>query len=186
MRYFTADPHFGHTNIIKFCNRINPETGRKFNNVDEMDSFIIKQFNSVVSKTDTLYILGDFSYRDVHSYANKLNGNLILIRGNHDFRFKYNQLKQYFSEVYDSVEIKATNPETNKKLGIYLNHYACRTWPGSHRGNWHLFGHSHGNLEPFGRSFDIGVDCHNYTPLNLEQISKIIKKLESNANQINQ
>ena len=56
MIYFIADPHFGHNNIIKHCNR-------PFDNVHIMDQIIFDNINEVVGTDDTLYILGDFCFR---------------------------------------------------------------------------------------------------------------------------
>jgi len=53
-----------------------------------------------------------------------------------------------------------------------------RVWNKSHHGAWHLYGHSHGTLpdDKNSLSFDVGVDCHNFTPINFEQVSAIMKK----------
>lgn len=54
MIYFTADIHFGHARIIDYCDR-------PFNNADEMDRVLIKNWNSVVGSKDVVYILGDLT-----------------------------------------------------------------------------------------------------------------------------
>ena len=54
-RYFTADTHFGHGNIIKYCNR-------PFKNHLEMDDELIRRWNNVVSNEDEVYHLGDFEF----------------------------------------------------------------------------------------------------------------------------
>jgi calcineurin-like phosphoesterase family protein len=53
---------------------------------------------------------------------------------------------------------------------IVLSHYAQRTWQGAFRGAWHLYGHSHGNLPPFRKSMDVGVDAWDFRPVSFEQI----------------
>lgn len=52
--WFIGDTHFNHTNIIQYCDR-------PFTNVEEMNDYIIQQWNSVVGKNDTVYHLGDFA-----------------------------------------------------------------------------------------------------------------------------
>ena len=53
--FFTADPHFGHTNIIRYENR-------PFASAEEMDQELIRRWNETVSPEDTVYLLGDFSF----------------------------------------------------------------------------------------------------------------------------
>lgn len=80
MLYFISDTHFHHNNIIKYCNR-------PFNNIDEMNEIMINNWNSIISNEDIVYHLGDFCLstdKGIKNIFNRLNGNKILIRGNHD------------------------------------------------------------------------------------------------------
>ena len=51
--FIIADAHLFHKNIINYC-------GRPFENVEEMNNTIIKNWNRVVGKHDIVYVLGDF------------------------------------------------------------------------------------------------------------------------------
>lgn len=97
MIYFIADTHFNHENIIKYCNR-------PFKNSQEMNEHIIKKWNSVVKKEDTVYHLGDVGFGTTEmlkDLVGRLNGTKILLRGNHDFKRGLNSWKEVgFSEVY--------------------------------------------------------------------------------------
>ena len=53
--WFTSDTHFFHNNIIDYCKR-------PFVNAEEMNEYIIKQWNSVVKPQDEVYHLGDFAF----------------------------------------------------------------------------------------------------------------------------
>lgn len=59
-------------------------------------------------------------------------------------------------------------------IRLWLSHYAHRVWRGSHRGVWHLYGHSHGSLadDPHALSMDVGVDVrgYGYWPLSFDEI----------------
>ena len=84
--WFTSDTHFGHENIIKYCER-------PFKDYKEMDETIIKNWNERVADEDVVYFLGDFCFKkskeaptgNVFEYYRKqLKGDIIFIQGNHD------------------------------------------------------------------------------------------------------
>lgn len=154
--FFTADTHCGHANIIKYCNR-------PFKDVFDMDQEIIKRWNSVVSKNDIVYHLGDFSFRGkCADYVDKLNGRIHLIKGNHDHKID----KDRFASVRDYMEINVEG------VDLVLFHYAMRVWNKMRYGAISLYGHSHGNLPGTHNSLDVGVDCWDFYPVTLEQIQE--------------
>lgn len=165
--FFTADTHFNHTNIIKYCKR-------PFDTIEEMNETIVERWNAVVSKGDLVYHLGDFSWRDGVHFIRQLHGNIILIKGNHDADAM--KIKSEFGGVYTLKVIKY------KDTAITLCHYSMRVWDRSHFNAWHLYGHSHGTLPGQGKSMDVGCDCHNFTPVSLEAIEKHMEILPDNFN----
>ena len=72
------------------------------------------------------------------------------------------------------VSIKDYNEVTVGDKLIVLHHYGQRVWRNSHRGAYHLYGHSHGSLPPFGLSVDVGVDSKEitseYRPVSFEEV----------------
>jgi len=107
----------------------------------------------------------------------RLNGNICLVRGNHDRTAE--SLKGAFAWIKDYYEL--TVMETDAPGGrqhIVLCHYAFRVWNQSHHGAWHLYGHSHGTLPeiPGQLSLDVGVDCHEFTPIGYEQVKQAMRK----------
>lgn len=97
MEYITADHHFYHTNIIKYCDR-------PFKSTEEMNETMIDRWNRVVSKSDTVYHLGDFALatrEQIKELLDRLNGYKILIRGNHD-KGKKLMGQLGFDKVYNS------------------------------------------------------------------------------------
>jgi calcineurin-like phosphoesterase family protein len=161
--WFTSDTHFGHSNIIKYCNR-------PFANVDAMDDHMISNWNKLVKPGDIVYHLGDFAFRNVERYINCLPGNIHLIFGNHDHMAR--KKRDLFDWTGDFKEIKVNGQK------IVLCHYALRVWNKSHHGAWHLYGHSHGTLPDLGNqlAFDCGVDCWNYRPINFEEVKEQMQK----------
>ena len=82
--FITSDLHFGHANILKY----NPAT-RPYANVSHMNSEMVRVRNETVQPDDTVYILGDVAFMKPNDAANliqQLNGNKILIKGNHNGR----------------------------------------------------------------------------------------------------
>lgn len=154
--FFCADTHFDHKGILKHCNR-------PFSSVEEMNEAIINNWNSVVKKNDKIYHLGDFMLSTKYEeFVKRLNGEITLILGNHDH-------SQVARRVLEGRVCNTFVFKLNKHI-IFLSHYAHRVWYNSHYGSGHLFGHSHGKLAPFGKSFDIGVDCNNFTPVSYEDV----------------
>jgi calcineurin-like phosphoesterase family protein len=168
MIFFIADTHFGHSNIIKYCNR-------PFVSIQKMDNALINNWNSKVKPKDLVYHLGDFSFgTNTGNIRKSLNGDIILIKGSHD----KDAMKIYnaFKAVYDLKTISIN------KQDITLCHYAMRVWNKSHYNSWHLYGHSHGMLPPQGKSWDVGVDNNKFFPLSIDEIADIMKNRPDNFN----
>ena len=77
--FLTSNQQFGRPNSIKIY-------GREFNSVDEMNSHLIKQWNSVVSSDDSVYVLGNFAWDPAtcEKMLEKLNGKIYFLDGEHD------------------------------------------------------------------------------------------------------
>ena len=175
MIWFTADTHFGHRNIVKYC-------GRPFKKIEEHDQAIVDNWNERVKDGDTVYHLGDFGMPQgfdhpkfyLMSIRARLNGQVHLLRGNHDKMIK-GPLADTFVTISDYKRIKA-GPKP--RHGIVLCHYAFRTWHGSGRGTWNLHGHSHGNLEQIDTmlQMDVGVDCHGFAPISYDEVKEMMSK----------
>ncbi|MCB7320441.1 metallophosphoesterase family protein [Lacrimispora sp. 210928-DFI.3.58] len=164
MVYFTSDLHLGHYGIIEMQNR-------PFKNVEEMNHILIGNFNAVVQKNDTVYILGDICHHMLVEQANeligKMKGKKILVKGNHDKMYDMN----LFDEICDFKTVSLN--------GVYfaLMHYPMLSWPKKSSGSIQLHGHIHAreeynlqNKEDGIRRYDVGVDANNYYPVSVKQI----------------
>ena len=170
--FITADEHLGHRAIIEFCRR-------PFKNVDEQTEIIIERHNKKVPNSPnslTIHV-GDWfwhtlSLGEALTILGRLNGRHAFIYGNHD------ELIEKHKDVF--AQQLAWMRGENKASGvarvrfnnheITLCHYAMRVWNASHKGSYMVYGHSHNELPVVGKSFDIGVDGHNFEPWSLEEI----------------
>lgn len=168
--WFTSDTHFGHGNVIKYCNR-------PYRTSDEMDRSLIDNWNSVVQPQDIVYHLGDVGFMQEPQLINilqRLNGNKILIMGNHDKVIKRSKAAFYkcFGSIHDYYDLSHDGQK------YVLSHYPMLSWNGSGRGSIMLHGHSHGTTNyghlKTGKILDVGVDCHNYTPIDIPTVLRLM------------
>ena len=166
--FLIGDCHFGHRNIIKYCNR-------PFRDIEDMTEKLIKNWNSVVGKNDIIYVVGDFALcgkQKIIEIGNLLNGRKRLILGNHDgasiatyreagFEFVYNH-----SIVLDDFYIISHIP----MVGISVNAPFAN-----------VFAHVHDDptyKDCSCRSFCVSAERINYTPISFEDIKALIKAQE--------
>lgn len=96
--FFTADSHFGHQGVCQFL-RDDGSKLRPFDTADEMDEVLISRWNERVGPTDKVYHLGDVVInRRSLNILYRLNGDKVLIRGNHDI-FKLEDYTRHFRDV---------------------------------------------------------------------------------------
>lgn len=185
--YVTSDTHFGHTNVIKYSKR-------PYVNADEMDEALIENWNSLVRDQDTIFHLGDFSFRDPALYLRRLKGKIIMLPGNHDQTFYKNKklldrfenaamLHEVVTRQIEGVKFNLTCEikfDDGARGGlIVMNHYANLVWNKSHHGAMHLHGHSHGSLRypKAMRAMDVGVDPMRYFPIRLDDAVARMKNI---------
>ena len=162
MYFFTADEHFGHENIIRYCRR-------PFSDVAEMGRELIRRHNDVVTGADTVIHAGDFTFGSAavaKDLVGQLHGKHVFLRGSHD-----RWLGPLARDLWEG---------TIEGQYIVVCHYAMRVWPRSHYNSWQLYGHSHGNLEPQGKQLDIGVDSNGYAPISFERLRQIMRDRPDN------
>jgi calcineurin-like phosphoesterase family protein len=170
--FVTSDEHYGHEKIIEYVNR-------PFSNAIECQEAMIKRHNEKVPDSPNMLTIhvGDMFWptMDIWQAENilrRLHGKHAFIWGNHDKLIKNNPLLQSCFVWCQHMEIL-----NFRKHKLTLCHYAMRVWESSHKGSWHVYGHSHGDLPGVGKSFDIGVDCNNFTPWSIEEIAARMDKL---------
>lgn len=177
MIYTTSDLHLSHDKDFLW-------SPRGFKNQWEMNEAIIKNWNSIVTSDDDIYVLGDIMLSDNKSglaSLKQLKGKIHIIRGNHDTDAR---LKLY-NDCHNVVEVCDAKFLKVNKQQYFLSHYPCLT--SNHDENKplsrriiNLCGHVHtkDKWEDFDKGLIYHVECdaHNCTPVSFEQIIKDIKE----------
>lgn len=149
-----GDTHFGHGNILKY-----EPAYRPFSSIEEHDETLVKNWNSAVNPTDTVWHFGDVVFgRGSLKILERLNGHKRLILGNHDTA-SFAELEKYFSTIVPYAKYK----------GVLLSHipvHPCQI--GRYRGNIH--GHMHGKDVGDPRYFNISAEKINLTPILLDKV----------------
>lgn len=170
MIYLSADTHFSHPNIIKFCKR-------PFTTIHEMNKTLIQNWNKIVQPDDLVYFLGDLTIdkRKASHFLDQLNGKIIFIWGNHD---KGRSIIENHPKIIETYDLLMRNIYGRS---FTFCHFAMRVWDKSHFGkSIQLYGHSHGSLLPIGNQLDVGVDnaaklLGEYRPFRLREVLEIIE-----------
>lgn len=185
MRFFTSDTHFGHTNIIKYCNR-------PFKDAGEMDREIVRIWNETVKPEDTVYHMGDVAFASpdrIKHIVTNLNGRKILILGNHD-RQEKKMFEYGFAEVHQSIKGLQLSDGTL----VNLSHYPYRGSPDPHHktkfdnknipddGRILINGHVHDDWKVRPGQFknhmiNVGMDQWNFKPVSEDELIAFIKTL---------
>lgn len=180
--FVVSDTHFSHKTTLKWDmrKRFNTKIGVEEDLIDKkilyrdtmtMNETIISNWNSVVSKDDIVYHLGDVSFDNpikTIDILSRLNGIIYLVKGNHD---KWRDIKKFsdrFADIFDYKEIK--HDFLGKQYHIIMMHYPIASWNRKMYGSIHLFGHCHGKFTQPGKCFDVGIDTEfaNFAPINIE------------------
>ena len=174
MIYLTSDTHFGHANIIGYCDRPYKDTYL-------MNKALTENWNSVVTPEDTVYHMGDFAFGGIKKYIPHLNGKIILVRGNHDrdsdikdcgleivqnLDFEYGGLKFKFNHrpVFTAGTVDPYN-DGERRSKIDLDKY-----------DWIICGHIHEKWKVMQKNINVGVDVWGFKPISFEEIFEMLEK----------
>lgn len=175
--FLCSDHHFGHAGVTQFFCADGVTKLRPFSTVEEMDEYMVNRHNSVVRPADKVYFLGDFTFskKNIHLAA-RLNGDKVLIKGNHD-TLDLKEYLPYFRDVRGCHQFD----------GMFLSHVPIHS---DCIGRWaiNVHGHLHANRVMLDGVIDpryVSVcmeQLDDYTPVSLEQLKQANKSaLESRA-----
>jgi calcineurin-like phosphoesterase family protein len=142
-----------------------------------MDKTLVENWNRIVHRNDTVYIVGDFIFRakcTPDEYLSVLKGRKHLIIGNHDSKLlKNEEAMAMFVESTPYLKLD------DKGRQVILCHYPIAEWDGYFRDKcYHLFGHVHNNFKNPWHGFmsklhncwNVGVDVTGYRPVTLDEL----------------
>lgn len=165
MRYLISDTHFGHGNVIDYCDR-------PFADAVSMDIEMYSRWNDIVDDDDTVIHLGDVVHHPCTLEAWKmldlLDGRKMLVRGNHDGGVAMN----------DPVNVVESATIRHGKYTFYLEHQ-----PVNQPDIWQIHGHMHNN-EPISYPFihyerknvNVSVELIDYEPLAMDELIHHLSK----------
>ena len=97
--FLVSDTHFGHRGVCQFLREDGITKLRPWDNPADMDEEMVKRWNETVKPTDKVYHLGDVVInRKALKTLSRLNGDKVLIKGNHDI-FRLHEYTEYFRDV---------------------------------------------------------------------------------------
>jgi calcineurin-like phosphoesterase family protein len=159
--YFISDLHLGHKRICEFSGPLRGDS----TTVEEHDKFIVDQWNSVVTKNDLVWVLGDVCFdKAALPLLKQLKGSKHLVLGNHD-EFTIQTYQLYFSKIVGFTKYK----------GLWLSHAPIH--PDELRGKINVHGHVHSKSIPDPRYVNVSVEVLNGKPISFEEISQIQQPL---------
>ncbi len=168
-----SDPHFGHANIIKYCNR-------PFSSVEEMNEQLIANWNGTVGRNDIVYCLGDMFFCEVEkarAIMHRLNGAKRIVLGNHD---KIIRREPTLQALFDRI-LPDLYEESINGVRTVMCHYPLLTWNKANHGAVMLHGHQHNKVainDPNRRRYDVGVDANGYMPVKFQNIVAQLEKIQ--------
>ena len=174
MDYFISDHHFGHKNVIRYCER-------PFRTVLEMNESMIEKWNKCVTDADRVFVLGDVFLMDADlasDIIHRLNGYKILVAGNHD-RSKKTMLECGFDEYHKKHDYKIDGIGR----GLLIHYPVPDCVLDSLGYDFSIHGHIHREPISHGIKLNVAADLHDYVPVSLDKVKKILLDRETTASQ---
>ena len=159
--WIISDTHFGHANIIKYCNR-------PFDSVEEMNEVMIQRWNAVVKPQDHVYHLGDVasSQQMLNAVMPRLVGHKRLVLGNHDNHAPIQDYAKYFDKI---LAWRLFKPVILTHVPIHVESFG--------KADVNVHGHIHEKAAYKGPYVNVCVEQTNYTPVHLAEVHKMAAKV---------
>jgi calcineurin-like phosphoesterase family protein len=163
--WFASDLHLGHDNACKVFKRPDGSPLRDFKDAEEMDEYIITEWNNLVDDKDRAYILGDCVINKKFLHKMKLlKGRKVLTPGNHDIF----DLSLYDCEIRGYV-VKPKHPFIASHIPIREDQID--------RFGLHIHGHLHYKVVNDPRYINVSMEQIQFKPI---EFSDLIARVEEN------
>lgn len=157
-RYYTADPHFDHENILKYAYR-------PFKSVNHMNNILIANYNAMCDGDDILYMVGDLCMgkhpEKLARHIRRIIAKKVLILGNHDEIKPWRYLEMGFESVHTSLEV-------NNRVLVH-DPAVAQIYPDSS----FVCGHVHNWFLKCQNVVNVGVDVHGYQPVSEAEVTRL-------------
>lgn len=173
--FLVSDTHFGHAGVCRFTHGDTDVKIRPWTDPDEMDEDMVRMWNETVRPNDKVYHLGDVVInRKALPIMDRLNGDKVLIRGNHDI-FKDDEYRKYFRELRAYHVMN----------GMILSHIPLHP-DALYRFGTNIHGHTHTNRVMLDNKIDVRYNCvcveqTDFRPILFEDV---IKRIEQEGGQV--
>jgi calcineurin-like phosphoesterase family protein len=172
--YVWSDLHFGHNNIIKYCDR-------PFPTKQLMNECLIGNYQSVVKDDDIVIFGGDIGFMgdgEINKILEQLPGYKILIYGNHDMDRQVKLRNLAFDEGHLCLVMDVDDHDLEYQL--LLTHYPLEL-SNIPDGCYSVHGHIHNNIIPGDKHINMCVEHTGYKPILLkEHVLNRTRKTEAN------
>lgn len=171
---FTSDTHYGHKNVIRYCNR-------PFASVEEMTRGLIDRYNAVIGPEDTVFWVGDCffcSMSKAREILSALNGVKLLVRGNHD-KSAATMAAIGFSLVMDQCVLDFSGQAVRVCHYPYGDTRYPDRAPMNLKHEKLIHGHTHSVKRVNGKMIHVGVDAWDYRPAVWDEVAEIVGRISN-------
>ena len=172
--FLISDTHFGHEKTCTVFKRADGSPLRPFTSAEEMDEVMVQRWNSLVRPNDKVYHLGDVVInRKFLHILGRLNGDKVLIRGNHDI-FKLADYMQYFRDIRGYHVMNGMIMSHIPVHADSIERFGCNIHGHLHDKRVMRFKHTGATPQIDVRYHCVCVEQTDFAPISLEEVSQRI------------
>ena len=170
--FVTSNQQFGRPNAIKLY-------GRPFNTIKEMNDHLIKQWNSVVSDDDLVYVLGNFAWdpETAEDAVTALNGDIVVLPGEYD---KAMEAIDNMHDTLPNVEFAAFDVEYISEIKAAISYWPLLDWPLKSKGIPSVIGHPGPEYATDHTKNVINCNCDtwDFKPVDVDKIRDLFNDIK--------